>query len=230
MQLQIDTDSIKNINVLGELLRHLSFQNKFAEDGSVLTACYEHFDVQQKWKEISFKECSSVEKNILTGVLGLNEIENNNLLIYKNQDNNILMSYHWESDGILMYVLPDKKIIINYDCKKNHTWKINEDYLTENIGTLDLNKTEDLITIIKHANLEDAKIFSKILRATAHLLSLTNLQLAIKLKTSVPTIEKWKKNETSPHMLIKKSACNEIVSLAKEKIKKEKKSISSQRY
>ena len=42
---------------------------------------------------------------------------------------NIECRYYWDGDGILVFILPDGKCLVNPDCKKDHDW-----YLTDSLG------------------------------------------------------------------------------------------------
>lgn len=218
MLLRINTDEL-DINLVGEILRSISFEQKYDKEGSLLTSCYEHFDVQHTWKLMDLKQLTSVEKNIVCHILGLEEKELEKVFVYKHEHENILMSYNYESDGTLFYRLPDKKIIVNYDCKKNHTWEECDDFLHENINEINISEVEDLIKIIKHADITSNKVFEKIMRATSNIFKLDDLTLASKFKTSVPTFKKWKEGQNIPHMLIRKSVTNSIVDMCKESLK-----------
>lgn len=217
MFLRINTDNL-DINLVGEILRSISFEHKEDDTGNKLTACYEHFDVQHNWKLMQLNELTSVEKNIVSHMLGLETSNLDKVFVYKNEQENILMSYHYESDGTLFYRLPNKKIIVNYDCKKNYTWEECEDFSFENINKMDLGEVEDLMKIIKHSDLSNNQVFSKIIKATSIILKHDEISLASKLKTSVPTLKKWKEGQSVPHMMIRKTVTNFIIDMCREQI------------
>ena len=37
--------------------------------------------------------------------------------------------YYWDGDGTLLFLLPDGRCLVNYDCKKDHNWEVAESHL-----------------------------------------------------------------------------------------------------
>lgn len=217
MFLRININDL-DVNLIGEILRSMSFEHKEDAEGNSLTACYEHFEVKHNWKLMELNELTSVEKNIVSHILGLELKDLGKIFVYKNEQENILMSYNYESDGTLFYSLPDKKIIVNYDCKKNYTWQECEDFLFENMNKMDLGDVDDLIKVIRHSDLSSNQVFGKIIKATHLILKFNEVSLASKLKTSVPTLKKWKEGQNVPHMMIRKTVTNSIIDMCREQL------------
>lgn len=77
------------------------------------------------------------------------------------------------------------------------------------MNNLDL---KNLITLAK-TNVEDAKTFQLIISLVLENSSLNELELSEVLKTSRPTICRWKNGGTSPHSVIKLATYNTIMKI-----------------
>lgn len=108
MKLRIEFDTLScDPNLLGELLRDKFFDQDDME-GSV--GCYTTFKLRPDVKELP--DMPNEEEPSCPwhcAELYLNDIR-------------VEMSYYWEGDGTLMFVLPDC-IISNDDCKKDYGWE-----------------------------------------------------------------------------------------------------------
>lgn len=119
-------DKINNPNVLGELLREVSFQPLLDNSSNRILGCYNHFEVREDWKKIFFHETTQKFKDLIEESLNIDSNEMNHVSIYRNVAENMYMVYFWDADGILMYVLPDDTLVINMDCKKTSNWEVYE--------------------------------------------------------------------------------------------------------
>jgi hypothetical protein len=119
-------DKISNPQVLGELLREVSFQPLLDNQKNRLLGCYDHFEVRQEWKKVSFQDISQSIQELISESLSIDSNELTHVSIYRNVFDNMYMVYFWESDGILMYILPDNTFVINTNCKNSSTWEIYE--------------------------------------------------------------------------------------------------------
>ena len=218
MKISINIDEFKNINLLGEILRAKAFEHKFDDNNSPLLGGYHHFDVSYSWKELNYMNCTSAQRNILATCLRLLPEELSKATIYKNHED-IIMAFHYDKlGGTLLFLLPDKRVIISKDCSVDNDWSINTDFLFDNVNQIDIIKALDLIKVINHADLTNNQTFSKIIKASSHILDLSDLEMAELCKTSVPTIKRWKSGETFPHMLIKKGCVKTLLKEIEAKI------------
>ena len=64
-------------------------------------------------------------------------------------------------------------------------------------------------------NLEDLKLFEKVISDSLAVFSLTELLLSEELKTSRPTINRWKTGNTVPHILIREGVYKTLLKRAR---------------
>ncbi len=64
-------------------------------------------------------------------------------------------------------------------------------------------------------NLEDIAIFQKIITESLSVFSLTELLLSEELKTSRPTVNRWKTGATVPHILIREGVYKTLLKRAR---------------
>lgn len=110
--MKLDLNKIENPNALGELFRDITFVKNNKDD----YGCYSTFDVHKEFKEINDKK----QINQIKELMGLEH--DDHLTIYFNSDLNLIVAWHWDGDGTLLF--QHKEItIINTDCKKGYTWE-----------------------------------------------------------------------------------------------------------
>ena len=96
-------------NVVGEMLRNIFFNE---DDGN--TGCYSTFQLRT---EITPLPQEVIDDEIFT------------VASYKNDNNQeVIMKYHWDGDGMLLFKFEDGSVLVNDDCKKDYNWKYFSSY------------------------------------------------------------------------------------------------------
>lgn len=104
-------------DVAGELLRDLSFKDEyeiFSNREYKKLGCYSVFETKKEWKKVP---ASKDLFPILLELLGADSVTE----FYKHETENIYMSWHWEGDGTLLFLIDDM-VLVNSDCKKQQNW------------------------------------------------------------------------------------------------------------
>lgn len=111
----------EQINFFGEELRRKSFTGEGL-------GCYANFDVHSDYVEIIDVNTKSMYLHYFFDIyylsFNLHDIETftKELKVYINYVTNVIMVYHWDGDGSLLYITPHYTIL-NFDCKKINNWK-----------------------------------------------------------------------------------------------------------
>lgn len=111
MILKIDTNDIHDPDILGELLRQLSFTNEGY-------GCYENFNLR--------KEFTPQDNEVAAKLIddGYGETDEDILEYAKSFTNGIWnVAWYWDGDGTLVFWNEDFAVI-NEDCKKEYGWKL----------------------------------------------------------------------------------------------------------
>lgn len=118
----VDINEISDANVLGELLRNLTFA-----PGDF--GCYSTFDVRDGVTPVSgpITEDSWFFQAMATHCGSKEYIEEffSAGQLYKLRANDeIYVGWHWDGDGTLAFFFKDRFLLENSDCKKNYGWTI----------------------------------------------------------------------------------------------------------
>lgn len=91
-------------NAVGELLR-----DKFWKQGGEKVGCYSTFEYRPD-------------------VVILTQLQTEDSVVWNRVIwNNIECRWYWDGDGVIVFAFPDHTLLVNYDCKKGHTWEWEED-------------------------------------------------------------------------------------------------------
>lgn len=115
--MNIKVSNISNVDVLGELLRDLTFDTQPGEVG-----CYNTFDLKPGF----VKNEDNQSKETIAEIMGLDEVDARTLQIYENESLQLLVAWFWDGDGTLFFEVEDGDDIvrvINTDCKKDYCWE-----------------------------------------------------------------------------------------------------------
>jgi hypothetical protein len=97
-------------DIVGEYLRELffveSYHGKYRNLG-----CYSEFGVNPAY-------ASTPEEHLDA---------NGNVWFTARSNDNIVMTYMWDGDGVLAFIFPDNTVVYNTDCKKTHGWRRDHD-------------------------------------------------------------------------------------------------------
>lgn len=118
----IDINEVSDADVLGELLRNLTF----APGGF---GCYSTFDVrdgvtpvaelitEDSWFfQAMVTHCGSKEY--------IQEFFDGGHLYKFHGHNDLYVAWHWDGDGTLVFFFKDRFLLQNTDCKKSHGWGV----------------------------------------------------------------------------------------------------------
>lgn len=117
---------INNPDVLGELLRDLAFKPVRRKDNTLELGCYNHFEVKDEWKAFKLSNVEDKIQKVMCDELGFDVLESQSFTIYSHSAENIFMTYFWDGDGTLLFILPNGTVCSNQDCKKNYNWSVYE--------------------------------------------------------------------------------------------------------
>jgi len=112
--------SQEEINFYGEELRNKAFTGEGL-------GCYQNFNINPDYEEILNSDIKLMYFHYFFNTYDLifnkEDISEylKELKFFFNLKTNVLMAYHWDGDGTLLFETPHY-LLINYDCKKNYTW------------------------------------------------------------------------------------------------------------
>jgi hypothetical protein len=135
MKLFLDTNTIEDANVFGELLRNYCF---VPDETGGTVGCYSTFKLHSAFKPFT-GICAEffVEQFLKSEYFWGKWYKAENLCKedYKMQldmfesflknlytDGNIIVTWHWDGDGLLL-IGEDNRMVFNSDCKCNYTWE-----------------------------------------------------------------------------------------------------------
>lgn len=96
-------------DTVGEYFREACFTDKGL-------GCYSNFDVKDNWKPVPITR--DVEE-----LLQLYPEEGLTVCAYKDDVTGTIAAWYWDGDGVLAFKLPNGRVVINTDCKKDYYWK-----------------------------------------------------------------------------------------------------------
>lgn len=116
----LDIMTLKDPNVIGEALRAWAFPGPGY-------GCYSNFDVRPDFVPVSPKEPEN--RWIVSGMLGRNDDDEVSAEFSHGATaflapNGLVVTWYWDGDGLLAFLMRDQFALTNSDCKKSDEWSM----------------------------------------------------------------------------------------------------------
>lgn len=120
MQLMIDILALRDLDLIGEILRaHVFVPDAHGND----LGCYSTFELRPEFIPVDRASALGVEmaKRLLGTSFHASPEEIENVHLYS--DGRIHVGWYWDGDGVLLFMV-DQIAFINTDCKKTYGWDL----------------------------------------------------------------------------------------------------------